>query len=140
MSAMRSILARCITAFTVSGNFETHDLGGERALARESAFVAGDAVGRGRFAVLDGNLHVIEPGRGQRNQRLCGDAHGGGDEIAVEAGAMGSRRDVGEVPPRARLATGQVHLQNAERRRLLKHARPGRGIELAFSRVERERI
>ena len=45
MSPIRSILARCMTALTVSGNFESHDLGGERALAREGAVIAGDMVG-----------------------------------------------------------------------------------------------
>ena len=37
MAPMRSMLARCITALTVSGILEPHDFGGERALAREGA-------------------------------------------------------------------------------------------------------
>ena len=51
-----------------------HDLGRERALARERAVIAGDVVGGGGLAVLDGDLHVVEPGCGERAQRPLGDA------------------------------------------------------------------
>ena len=46
-------------------NLQAHHFGGERALAREGAFIAGDAVGAGRLAVLDRNLDVIEAGVGE---------------------------------------------------------------------------
>ena len=45
-----------------------------------------------------------------------------------------------EVAPRARLAAGEMHLQDAERRGLAEHPRPGLRIEFVASRIERERI
>src|SRR5713101_6927316 len=83
---------------------------------------------------------MIEPDLGERAKYLVRDADGGGDEIGVENGRMGRRRDVDEIAPGAGLAAGQVHLQYTERRRLTKDARPGRGVELVISNVERQGI
>ncbi len=44
------------------GNFQTHDVGGQRALSCKGAVIAGDVVGALLLAVLNRNLHVIETG------------------------------------------------------------------------------
>ena len=48
--------------------------------------------------------------------------------------------DRDEIASRTRVAAGEMHLQNAERRGLGEHARPGLRVKLASSRVERERV
>jgi hypothetical protein len=83
---------------------------------------------------------MIEAGVSERVQQLVGDADSRGNEIGVEAGRTGAGSDLHEVASRGRLAAGQVHLQHAERRRLVHHADPGRRVELALARVERERV
>jgi hypothetical protein len=83
---------------------------------------------------------MVEPGFGQRAERLVRDAHGRGDEIGVETDRMGAGSDVHEVAPCAGLAARQMHLQHAELRRFTKDAQPGRGVELVLPRIERERV
>ena len=51
-----------------------HDLGCERALLRERAVIAGDMVGGGRFAVLNGDLHVVEPRFSERAEGALADS------------------------------------------------------------------
>ena len=119
---------------------ELHDLGGERTLARRGAFVAGDVVGGGFLAVLDRDLHVVEPAVGEHAQGLRRQADRRGDEIAVEAGVARGRDDLGQIAPRRRLAARQMHLQHAEPGRFAEHTRPGRGVELVGARVERDRV
>src|SRR6202020_529451 len=101
------------------------DCGGERALAGKGAFVAGDAVGGCTLAVLYLYLHVIEAGFGELPQSVRGDADRRGDEIGVKAGGMRRCHDRDEIAPRTRLAAGEMHLEDAERRGLGKHPRPG---------------
>ncbi len=48
----------------------------------------------------------------------------------VEAEAGGVFHQVLEIGPRGRLATGKVHLEHTERRRLLEHRAPSRGVQL----------
>src|SRR6202044_507028 len=91
-------------------------------------------------AVLDRNLHVIEAGIGELVQRIRGNADRRGDQIGVKAGVMGRSRDLDQIAARARLATGEMHLQHAERRGFGEHAGPGRGIELVVARIEYERV
>ena len=52
--------------------FARHHRGGQRALRREGAVIAGDAVGGSGRAVLDRNLHMIEPGFDKRVEAFCG--------------------------------------------------------------------
>ena len=100
-------------------DFEMNDFGGERALAGEGAFVTGDAVGGRTLAVLDRYLHVIKAGFGESSQSVQGDADCRGDEIGVKVGGMRRCHDRDEIAPRTRLAAGEMHLQDAERRGLL---------------------
>jgi hypothetical protein len=53
---------------------------------------------------------------------------------------MGAGGEVDEIASGAGLSTGQMQLQDAELSRFAENAQPGRGIELVFSRIERERV
>jgi len=97
-------------------------------------------VGGCGVAVLDGDLHMVEPGLGERAEGLARDPDRGGDEIGVETGGMGAGRDVDKVPPRAGLAARQMHLEDAKACRLAEDASPSRGVEFVLSRIERERV
>src|SRR5437764_2658020 len=114
---------------------EPHNLSRQRALARESTFVAGYTIGGCRFAVLDRYLHVIEAGLAECCQGFLADADRRGDQIGVEPGSMRGGRDLDEVAACAGLAARQMNLQDAESRRLLEYPRPGRAIELAIPRI-----
>jgi hypothetical protein len=63
-------------------------------LPGKRAVIAGDVVGGWSIAVLDGDLHVVEPGLGKRAKGLLRDSDRGGDEIGIEAGGMGAGGDV----------------------------------------------
>jgi hypothetical protein len=121
-------LARCITAFTVSGTFVPQNLDRERAFPCKGAGIAGDVVGGLSIAVLDRDLHVVESGLDQRAQRLFRDANRRRNKIGIKTGRMGPRGDVHEITSRPRLAARQMHLQHAERDRFTEHSQPGRGI------------
>ncbi len=116
----------------------SHDFGSECPFLGKRALVTGDAIGGLSAAVLNRNLHMVEPGLSQCAEGLVGDPDRGGDEIGVKAGRMGAGGDVHEIAPRTGLAARQMHLQDAKLRRLVKHPRPCRGVELVLSRVERE--
>ena len=81
---------------------EPDHLGRECAFACESAVVPRDVVGGRSFVVLDRDLHMIKPVRGECSKGLPGNADGGGDEIPVEAGFVGRRGNLA----RSRLAPG----------------------------------
>src|SRR5262245_37663210 len=117
-----------------------NDLGRECPLPGKRAVIAGDVVGGCSIAVLDGYLHVVEPGLGERAKGLVPDPDRGGDEIGIETGGMGAGGDVYEVPPRAGLAARQMHLEDAKAGRLAEDAPPSRGVEFVLSRIERERV
>ena len=117
-----------------------HDLGRECALPSKRPVVAGDVVGGRRAAVLDGDLHMVEPGLRERAEGPLRDADRGGDEIGVETSGMRAGRNVDEVAARARLAARQMHLQDTKPRRLAEDAHPGGGVELILSGIEHERV
>ena len=117
-----------------------HDLGRECAFPGKCARIAGDVIGGLSVAVLDGDLHMVEPTLNQCAEGLVRDPDRGGDQIGVKAGRMGAGSDVYKIAPRAGLAARQMHLQDAELRRFVEDAQPGRGIELVRPRIERERV
>ena len=53
---------------------------------------------------------------------------------------MGAGGEIDEIASGAGLSAGQMQLQDAELSRFAENAQPGRGIELIFSLVERERV
>ncbi len=118
----------------------SHDLGSECPFLGKRALVTGNVIGELSAAVLNRNLHMVEPGLSQCAEGLVGDPDRGGDEIGVKAGRMGAGGDVHEIAPRTGLAARQMHLQDAKLRRLVKHPRPCRGVKLVLSRVEREGV
>ena len=121
-------------------NLQAHDLGGKRALAREGAFIAGDAIGAGRLAVLDRDLHVIEAGVGQLAQRVGGDTDRRSNEVGVKAGSVRRGGDVDQIAPRTGLAAGEMDLKNTEAGGFRKHPRPGLRVEFVGPRIERQRV
>ena len=70
------------------------DLVGERILACESAFVAGDRIGGIRAAVLNRDLDVIETCLDELAERARRNTHAGCNEIAIETRRVGCRRDL----------------------------------------------
>ncbi len=86
-------------------DLETDHLGRQRAFARKGALIAGDVIGARFFAVLDGDLHMIEADVGELAQRRRRDADGRCDQIGVKAGIMGGGGDLDQVASRAGLAT-----------------------------------
>jgi len=45
---------------------------------------SGDAVGQHRFVALEADLHMAQPGIGQRAEPFPGQEHGGGDQIGIQ--------------------------------------------------------
>src|SRR5215831_6591696 len=111
ISPILSILARCTTALTVSGSLCRTTAAASARFLANAPLVAGDVVSGSSLAVLDGDLHVVEPGFGQRAEGLLGDAHGGGDEVAVKAArapavmSTRSRRAPGSPPDKCTCKT-----------------------------------
>jgi hypothetical protein len=70
------------------------DLGRECAFPDKCARIAGDVVGGLSVAVLNRNLHMVEPSLSQCAEPLLGDPDRGGDQIGVKAGRMGAGSDV----------------------------------------------
>jgi hypothetical protein len=99
ISTILSMFARCTTAFTVRGSLRPRPR--PRAACGQIAVIAGDVVGGCSVAVLDQNLHMIEPGFSQCAEGLVGNPDREGDEIDVKAGRMGAGGDVHEIASRA---------------------------------------
>jgi hypothetical protein len=84
--------------------FAPHDLGREGSLPGKCTGIAGDVIGRLRVAVLNRNLHMVQPGLGQCAEGLVGNPYRRGDQIGVKAGCMSAGSDVHEIAPGAGLA------------------------------------
>src|SRR5262249_12756245 len=78
-----------------------HDLRRECPLPGKCAVIAGNVVGGCGVAVLDGDLHMIEPGLAQGAEGLVRDPDRRGYEIGIKTRGMGAGGDVHEVAPRA---------------------------------------
>src|SRR5262249_9251705 len=113
--------------------FAANDLGRECPLPGKRAAIASDVVGGRGIAVLDGDLHVVEPGLGERAKGLVRDPDRGSDKIGIETGGMGAGGDVHEVAARAGLAARQMHLQDAKPGRLAEDAYRSSSSSLASS-------
>ncbi len=83
---------------------------------------------------------MVEPGLHQPSQHGFRDPDRGGDQIGIKSGRMSAGGDIDEIAPRAGLATRQMHLQHPQFSRFAEYTQPSRGIELALSGIERERI
>src|SRR5262249_56458835 len=62
------------------------------------------------------------------------------NQICIEAGGAGGRRDLNKIATRSRLPAGEVHLHDAQLRGFLEHPLPGRGVELVLAPLERQWI
>ncbi len=114
---------------------------GDLRLAGESAAVAADLVGRGGVRPLHRKLHVVQPGPGQRRQAIAREPDARGDQVRVDPGMRGRRRDLLEVAPRRRLAAREVELEHPQLARLAHHVDPllGRELRLAAHQLQRVR-
>ena len=83
---------------------------------------------------------MVEPGLHQSSQHAFRNPDGGRDQIGIETGRVSAGGDIYEIAPRARLSTRQMQLQHPQFSRFAEYTRPSRGVELALSRIERERI
>ena len=83
---------------------------------------------------------MLEPGLDQRPQPIGIEANARGDQIAVEPDLGRVADEFDEIASDERLAAGEMHLQNAQRRGFAEHPLPGRGVELDAGACEFERI
>jgi hypothetical protein len=81
-------------------------------LAREAAREAADVVGIDRVAVLDAELHVVEPGLDQARDPCLVEQDPGGDEVAVKAEPGGVFDERLQVVARRWLTAREMHLQD----------------------------
>ena len=140
MSPSRSRFCRWTTALIVSGSPASRTRRAARCLCACAPGEAGDRVAARRVGILQAELDVLEPGRGQRRHACGVEPDPRGDQIAVEPD-LGGMADQGfEIAAGERLAAGKMHLQDAERRRLAQHPLPGSGVELGPGALERQRV
>ena len=66
ISGSRTTFCRCTTKLAVSGSPASRTMAAKARLARMPAAVAADAVRSRRLGVLEAELHVVQPGVGQR--------------------------------------------------------------------------
>ncbi len=83
---------------------------------------------------------MVEPGLHQSSQHAFRDPDGGRDQIGIKTGRLSAGGDIYEIAPRAGLATRQMHLQHPQFSCFAEYTQPNRNVELALSRIERERI
>ena len=107
-----------------------HELGGGDLLL-VAAGVAADAVAAAGLAVLEGDLHVVQPCVGQgRDPRLV-EQHRRGDQVGIEPAVAGLLDHPLQVLAHRGLAAREVDLQHAHVGHVPDQAQPGRGVELA---------
>ena len=85
---------------------------------------SGDAFGRRRFGVLNGQLHTAQPCSDEGREPFLMESYAAGDELGVYARAVGRRDDLGEIAAQQRLATRQMTLDNAQVSSLPEDVRP----------------
>ena len=101
---------------------------------------SGDAVGDHGLVALETDLHMAEPGIGQRRQFLLGQQHRRGDEIAVQPDIGRVLHQLDQILARGRLAAGEMDLQHADFGELAQNLLPFLGRQLAAAAVEFDRV
>ena len=114
--------------------FRDFDLLGVRALE------AGDAVGHDRLVALKTDLHVAQPGIGQRGEFFPGQQHGRGDQIGIQPDIAGVLHQFDQILARGRFAAGEMDLQHADFGELGEDLLPFLGRELAAAAIELDRV
>jgi hypothetical protein len=114
--------------------------GGKSGLLIMGPGEAGDAVIIRRREILEAELDVFQAGGGKRCDLAFAAQRAGGGEIAVEAVIVGGGDQRQKLAPRHRLAAGEMHLQDAQRRRLAQHAAPFRFGQLGSAPLEVHRV
>ena len=114
--------------------------GGKSGLLVMGTGEAGDAVIIRRREILEAELDVFQAGGGKGCDLAFAAQRAGGDEIAVETVIFSGGDQRQKLAPRHRLATGEMHLQDAQRRRLAQHAAPFRFGQLGSAPLEVHRV
>ncbi len=98
-------------------------------LLLKAAFVTADPIRRSAINALNGQLNVVEAAFGKISELRCGQPNAGGDEVGVKICLTRAGQQLGQVASGSRFTAREVHMQNAHRGGLLKHADPGFGIQ-----------
>lgn len=77
-----------------------------------------------RVGVLDGELHAAEPGRRQGRQPLLVQPDAAGDQLCMDARAVGRGDDLGEIAAQQRFASREMALDDAQVSGLPEHLGP----------------
>jgi hypothetical protein len=83
---------------------------------------------------------VVEAGFRQRRNFFLSKPNGRGDQIGVQACAMGGCCDLDNVTPCRRLSARKMNLEHSEICGLPKYPSPGRGVDLVGARLEGDRV
>src|SRR5712692_2184667 len=126
----------------VDGQRKPHgtDEGGSFALGLLRAGKAGDAVPGSGIGILQAELDMFEPGVDQVAEAKGVEPDAGRDQVDVEPTLVGMAHELNEVAANQRLASGKMHLQDAQCRRLVEHPYPRRRVELGAGALEIQRV
>ena len=98
----------------------------------------GDPIALTGIGILQTELDMFETRPGESRHSRSVEPDTGGDQIAIKAGLSTVGDEADEIAANQRLATGEMHLQNAECCRLAQHPSPGRGVELGARPLQRQ--
>ena len=100
----------------------------------------GDAIGNDGLIALKADLHMAEPGIGERRKFFLGQQHRRGDQVGVEPDIGRVLHQFDEILARGRLAAGEMDLQHADLGELGENLLPFLGGQLSAGAVEFDRI
>ena len=100
----------------------------------------GDAVGDDGLIALKADLHMAQPGIGQRLEFFLGQQHGRGDEVGVQPDVAGVLHQFDQILARGRLAAGEMNLQHADLGELGQNLFPFLGGEFGAAALQFDRI
>ena len=92
------------------------------------------------LVALKADLHVAQPGIGQRGKSFARQQHRGGDEVGVQPDIAGVLHQLDQVLARGGLAAGEMDLQHADLGEFGEDLLPFLGRKLAAAALELDRI
>ncbi len=101
---------------------------------------AADPIAARGIGVLEAELDVFQSGRRQPAQPVAVQQNTRCNQVGVQIVLGGVADQRLEILAGRRFAAGEMHLIDTERRGLVEHPRPRRGIELAAGRLQVHRI
>ena len=129
-----------MTALTVSGRSSSRVHFAASIFFSCAILQPGDAVGHHGLVALETDLHVAEPGIGQRGQLFLGQQHRRGNEIAVQPDIGRVLHQFDQILARGRLAAREMDLQHADFGELAQNLLPFLGRQFAAAAVELDRV